>query len=123
MALIGDLVVVAVVHRPCHHEELVVVALQLGTLVRLDDVLDDELMDAEFSRYLRHLRFERLVQAYPHEAAAVFFHGLQRAVRGKLTGQRLAVDEHSAVLNGTLDRHGKTRRIIVRSVFLAWLEW
>ena len=61
-----------------HHEQRVAVALQLGTLVGVDRVLDRQGVELQLVGDLVELLCGRLVQADPHEAAA----GLARGVEG-----------------------------------------
>ena len=66
------LLAVDVARRLDHDEQRVVVDLELRALVRLERVLDGELVELERGPHLRELLFRRLVEAQPHERPGPF---------------------------------------------------
>ena len=96
----GQLLVLHVGRRLEHHEQRVVVALELGALVGVDRVLDGERVQPVAAGDGAQLRLRRLVEAQPDEAAGLGGHP-QRVLR---RDRRLppAVDVDRAVDDGVL---------------------
>ena len=67
LADLHGLAVVVVTGGLQHHEQRAVVVLDLGPLVRLDRVLDCELVEMELARHGVELLWARLLEADPHE--------------------------------------------------------
>ena len=121
----GDGYVFDVVHGLEHQEQRLVVALQLGPLMRVHGVLDGQLVQAEHVGHGLHLVLVGFVQADPDERflalAFEFVHLVQRGGVGVLAGQPLAVDVDAAVDHGP--RHGDVNGLCVRVGGLGPYDW
>ena len=115
LALIRDLVMIAVVHRTRDHEELIIVAFELRALMGHNGVFYDEFVDAKLGGHFGHLGLIGLMQAYPNKSAAVFLNRFQSGAGGILPGKRLAIHKDAAMFDGALRRYrqgsGLTRRL------------
>jgi hypothetical protein len=92
-----------------HHEQRVVVALELGPLVGVHRVLDGQLVQPEDLRDPRDLLLGRLVQPDPHESVVPAAYLGERAVVGEPSGQADAVD-----VDGAVDHVGRQRHVELR---------
>ena len=104
---LGDGFVFDVVHRLEHQEQRLVVALQLGPLMRVHRVLDGQFVQAEHVGHGLHLMVVGFVQADPDERFLALpfqlVHLVQRGGMGVLSGRPLAVDIDAAVDHGARD--------------------
>ncbi len=106
---LGDRLVLDVVDRLEDHEQRLVVALQLRSLMRVHRVLDGQLVQAEHIADGLHLMFVGFVKADPHERVPALglelMHLVQRRGVGVLAGKPLAVDVDAAVDHRPRDGH------------------
>ena len=106
---LGHRHVLDVVDRLEDHEQRLVVALQLRSLMRVHRILDGQLVQAEHIADGLHLMFVGFVKADPHERVPAlgleFVHLVQRCGVGVLAGKPLAVDVDGAVDHRPRDGH------------------
>jgi hypothetical protein len=100
----GGLVVLDVGHGLEHHEQRVLVALQLGPLLRRDGVLDGQLVQAVGLGDGRDLVVGGLVQPDPHEPLAA----LADLVDGLVVAES-PVEAHAVDVDGAVDDVGRQR--------------
>ena len=93
---------VHVAGRPQDDEERVPVALELRALMRLDGVLDRELVQVELARHRRELLLARLVEAQPGDCVAGLAGGVQL---GEVVGLRRTT---AVAVDGAVDDHART---------------
>ena len=93
---------VHVAGRSQDDEERVPVALELRALMRLDCVLDRELVQVELARHRGELLLARLVEAQPGDRAAGLAGGVQL---GEVVGLRRTT---AVAVDGAVDDHART---------------
>ena len=115
LALIRDLIMIAVVYGTRDHEELIIVALELRALMGHNGVFHDKFVDAKLGGHLGHLRLIGFMQAHPNKSAAVFLNGFQRGAGGVFSRKCLAIHKDAAMFDSALRWYrqgsGLTRRL------------